>query len=150
MALVSRFGVCCLGVGVLAGALVLASFSGKADGGCGPATPPPPTPAPTPPPPLPPTPPEPKATTVEEMIQRLVEIKAKKDALAREEQEVIAALKKKTQEQHELLRKLGITLEELPPTPAVYPSPPAPGDTVPPRPSLTPAPAQPIVPLTSR
>jgi hypothetical protein len=55
--------------------------------------------------------------TVEELINALATVKAKQDDLAKQEQTLKAALKKKLQEQRDKLKKLGIPSGEEAPTP---------------------------------
>jgi hypothetical protein len=64
-----------------------------------------------------PEPPRPK--TIEQLIDHLNGLRAKKADLEKQERETIAALKERLKEQKEKLQKLGIQLEEPPPPSAL-------------------------------
>jgi hypothetical protein len=81
------------------------------------------TPAPTAPPApvppkaaarcVPPSAPAAKDMTVEQLLTRLAEIKAKREELAKQEKELVEVLKKKLTEQKERLQKLGVAADGL-------------------------------------
>jgi hypothetical protein len=54
----------------------------------------------------------PRASTIDDLIARLADIKAKKAALDRAEKETITLLKEKLKQQKERLKKLGVPAED--------------------------------------
>jgi hypothetical protein len=59
----------------------------------------------------------PMATTIDALIARLADIKAKKAALDKAEKETVTLLKEKLKQQKERLRKLGVPVEDTAPLP---------------------------------
>jgi hypothetical protein len=59
----------------------------------------------------------PMATTIDALIARLADIKAKKAALDKAEKETVALLKDKFTQQKERLKQLGVPAEDSAPTP---------------------------------
>jgi hypothetical protein len=81
-----------------------------------------------------PAPPEPKVTTIEGLISKLADIKARQAALEKAEKETIAQIKEQLKQQKERLKKLGVNVEggTTPPAALAPAPPPPPAGAVPP------------------